>query len=231
MKRSIRVTVHDSVRRSCDEILNADPVPKLMLMPLTWQGDLRPVLDAYLEQLKPLENGLTLDRTLTAERIPHVLDLGRAWLGDFTERMLTSYSEEPGAVDATEVLTQVRGLRREMGTGDPKRIADSLKRVREAANRLGGRDEHGAFSEGRRVADGLLSRHHVGDFSRPASIDDINRRNAAFWNGRSVTPASILAATCTCEVATARRALVPAPSATLSTTCGPPKPPVRESRR
>ena len=140
MKRSIRVTVHDSVRRSCDEILNADPVPKLMLMPLTWQGDLRPVLDAYLEQLKPLENGLTLGRTLSAERIPYVLDLGRAWLGDFTERMLTSYSEEPGAVDATEVLAQVRGLRREMGTGDRKRISDSLRRVRDAANRLGRRE-------------------------------------------------------------------------------------------
>jgi len=163
-----------------DEILNADPVPKLLLMPTTWRGDLKPVLDAYLEQLAPLANGLTPGRTLSAEEIPAVLDLGTQWLGGFAERMLAARDESPGAVEATPVLAALEAVRREMGTGDRQRVADGLRRLRRAADRVGARDEeepHGAFSEGRRVADAARRR-----------IADINVRNRDYWDQRSVTP-------------------------------------------
>jgi len=163
-----------------DEILNAEPVPKLLLMPRTWRGDLKPVLDAYLQQLAPLDNGITLGRTLSAEAIPHVIKLGTAWLGDFRDRMLAARDESPGAVEGTPVLIALEAVRREMGTGDRQRVADGLRRLRDAAARVGrSRDEqeHGAFSEGRRIADATGRR-----------VADINAANSEFWNKRSATP-------------------------------------------
>lgn len=160
-----------------DEILNAEEVPKLLLMPTTWRGDLVPVLDAYLEQLRPLENGLTLGRTLTAEEVPATLDLGTQWLGTFRDRMLSYHSDAPGAVCAMPVLQALEAVRAEMRTGDRRRVADALKALRRAADCMSGDDEeHGAFSEGRRIAD--AARHRIAD---------MNQRAADFWNKRSAT--------------------------------------------
>ena len=41
-------------RAASDQTLHAEPIPKLMLKPLVWRGDLRPV--AYIDQLEPLSN-------------------------------------------------------------------------------------------------------------------------------------------------------------------------------
>jgi len=164
-----------------DEILNADPVPKLLLMPMTWRGDLKPVLDAYLEQLAPLSNGLTLGRTLSAEEIPAVLDLGTQWLGGFAERMLAARDESPGAVEATPVLEALEAVRREMKVGNRQRVADGLRRLRRAADNVNAAlfgshcdrdDEH----LGKRIAD--AARRRIGDMNATAS---------AFWAKRSAT--------------------------------------------
>ncbi|HEX5461444.1 MAG TPA: hypothetical protein VFX20_15885 [Steroidobacteraceae bacterium] len=162
-----------------DEILSADPVPKLLLMPMTWRGDLKPVLDAYLEQLRPLENGFTLGRTLGAQEVPATLNLGTAWLGSFRDRMLAARSDQPGALDATPVLAALEGVRRVMGVGDPIAVADGLRILRRAADRVQLRDDepHGAFSEGRRIAD--AARHRIAD---------INARNRHFHAAQCVTP-------------------------------------------
>jgi len=168
--------------RTRDEILNADPVPKLLLMPTTWRGDLRPILDTYLAQLAPLSNGLTLGRTLSAEEVPATLDLGTAWLGDFRDRMLAARDESRGAVEATEVLRKIDEVRTAMGTGDARRISDGLHRLRRAADSVNGAlfgshcdrdDEH----LGKRVADATRR--------RVASINDANSR---FWDKRSAAP-------------------------------------------
>lgn len=163
-----------------DSILNAHPIPKLLVTPATWRGDLAPVLDAYLEQLRPLENGLTLGHTLSAEEIRAVLDLGTQWLGTFRDRMLASASDAPGAVSAMPVLEALEAVRREMKVGDRQRIADALKDLRRAADCMSGApddEEHGAFNEGRRIADAARRR-----------IGDMNQRAADFWNKRSATP-------------------------------------------
>ncbi len=168
-----------------DEVLNAEPIPKLMLMPMTWQGDLKPLLDAYLDQLPPLGNGLTLGNVLHAEEIGPVLDLGRQWLGSLSDRILASRDERPGALDVTEVFGQLQHLRRQMGTGDPQAVADGVRRVRDAARRASdeGEEEHGALSEGRRIADASARRTRD-----TLALSSINQRNADFWNKRSVTP-------------------------------------------
>jgi hypothetical protein len=195
MKRIVRrfftCASHDALlwrrreRTFGDEILEANPVGKTMLMPMTWRGDLEPVLDTYLEQPSPLK-GFMLGHVVHAEEIGHVLDLGRVWLGDFTDRVRASSNDQPGAVDASEVLKEIEDLRTAMGTRDPKMIADAFRRVRDASSRLGrdAEEEHGAFSEGRRIADAAV-RHVRGTTQR---IKSINQRNADFWRERSVTP-------------------------------------------
>lgn len=128
-------------------------------------------------------NGLTLGRVLHAEEIPHVLTLGTAWLGSFRDRLFAAYDAKPGATDATEVLRALEAVRREMGTGNPAAVVDGLRRLRRAADGLsaaGGEERHGAFSEGRRIADGLMRPRMLGDFSRPGSIAEINERNRQF---------------------------------------------------
>jgi hypothetical protein len=203
MKRIIRnlftyATRDQRSRFVSDEILRADPVPKLLLTPTTWRGDLQPVLDAYLEQLRPLENGLTLGRTLSAEEVPAVLNLGVVWLGMFAERMLASRSDAPGAVEATPVLAALEAVRREMAIGDRQRIADGLRQLRQAADSVNAAlfgshcepeddRQHGGFSGGRRIADGFMPRHSVGGFSRPVPIATINQRNRDFHARNSPT--------------------------------------------
>lgn len=137
-----------------------------------------------------LDNGLTLGNVLHAEEIGPVVDLGRQWLGSFSDRMLAARDEKPGALDVSEVFGQLQHLRRQMGTGDPRSVADGVRRLRDAARLVSdeGEEPHGAFSEGRRIADGLMRRHRVGDFSRPVSIATINQRNRAFHASRDVTP-------------------------------------------
>jgi hypothetical protein len=168
-----------------DEILHAEPVPKLLLMPTTWRGDLKPVLDSYLEQLRPLEKGLTLGRTLSAEEVPHVLNIGTAWLGDFRDRILAARDERPGAIEAAPVLAALEAVRREMTVGDRTRVADGLRRLRDAADCLVPDEagEHGAFSGGRRIADATARR-----LASTQRIADINTRNHDFHASRSVTP-------------------------------------------
>ena len=194
MKRVIRnvfLTCDASTRRVHffgDEILHADPILKVMLMPLTWQGDLQPVLDAYLEQLRPLENGLTLGRTLSAEEIGNLLDLGRTWLGIFQTKLLAASAdfasaqrpEEAGAepgTDVAEVIGQLTHLRREMGTGDRAKIADGMRRLRDAARRV---------SDSLPARDGMTQRRIADATAR--RIDDINAGNRAFWTARDTTP-------------------------------------------
>lgn len=184
MKR-LRVFVNDTVspRRSrfFGDDLSAERVPKLLLMPMTWRGDLKPVLDAYLEQLRPLENGFTLGRVLSAEEAPATLNLGTAWLGSFRDRMLAARTDQPGGLDATPVLAALEAVRREMKAGDPIAVSDGMRDLRRAADRVArSRDEeepHGAFSEGRRIADAARQR-----------VADINAHNRDFHAARSVTP-------------------------------------------
>lgn len=175
MKRILRniftvVTCDDRARPRLfgDEILHAEPIPKVLVGGRTWQGDLEPVLDAYLEQLQPLENGLTLGRVLHAEEIPAVLDLGAAWLGTFRDRVLASREEKPGAVGVTEVLRGVEAVRRQMGAGNSAAVADGIRRLRDAALRVS--------DAVRDLRTGDAARH-MGDFSQPVSIAEINRRN------------------------------------------------------
>lgn len=71
-------------------------------------------------------------------------------------------------MDVAEVLSGLEHLRRQMGTGDRAKIADGVRRLRDAA---------------RKVSDSLRPRRtgdaarHVGNFTRRVSIAEINRRN------------------------------------------------------
>jgi len=67
-----------------------------------------------------------------------------------------------------------------MKASDRKRVADGLRRLRDAAARVSrsrDEEEHGAFSEGRRIADATARR-----------VADINASNAEFWQQRSSAP-------------------------------------------
>ena len=177
-----------------DEILHAVAPGKVLVSSLTWRGDLQPVLDSYMEQLKPLENGLMLGRVLHAEEIGHVLDSGRLWMGNLATKLLAAAAdfataerpeeagEEPGT-DVTEVLGQLDRLRRDMGTSDRARIADGMRRLRDAGARVTD------SLRGRPTGDsgGLMHRTRIGNFSKPQTVTSINARNADFWRSRSVT--------------------------------------------
>jgi len=180
-------------RRTGDEILNAIPPGRILCLGTIWTGELAPAVTRAAAAIAAnfLSPGLSVGGVLHAEPAPDTLDLGRQWLGALQTRILASAADfasqrpeeagdEPGT-DIGEVIQQLDRLRRDMGTADRAKIRDGVSRLQAAADRVSrSRDEaerHGAFSEGRRIADATARR-----------VADINQRNADFWNRRSSTP-------------------------------------------
>jgi hypothetical protein len=200
MKRIIRLftlATSDALIRARgfgDEILHAIPPGRILCLGTVWKGQLAPEVQGVAAAVTSsfAASGLSIGGILHAEPAPGGLDLGRRWLGNLATKVLGAAADfasargpaevgaEPGT-DVTEVLEQLDRLRRDMGTAEPARIADGARRLRDAAERVSSslkdEEEHGAFSEGRRIADGLMPRRTIGDFSRPVPISTIHRRN------------------------------------------------------
>lgn len=145
VKRVVRLFVtHDSPRhRTRDEILHAERVPKLIVNQLVWAGGLRPLIDTIVETLGQLSNGLTSGNTLSAERLVGVVNEGRVWSGSLlSELRAASGNTAAGAtVDGTEVLAEAERLDTLLRSAAPNNgpaIADSLRCLRAAADRVGG---------------------------------------------------------------------------------------------
>jgi hypothetical protein len=131
MKRKvIRVAVTDSV-------LAAVPPGKTLVLGTTWNGDLRPKVDALLDQLQSLVTPFTTGRTLHAQVLsPNDALLGRTWTGDLQAR-LSRAATPTGDTDMSGVFQELEALHLALGTTNPEEVADRIGRVRRAADAVG----------------------------------------------------------------------------------------------
>lgn len=145
VKRVVRLFVtHDSPsRRTRDDRLDALPIGKVIVSGTVWAGSLLPLVDAIASTLGPAINtGFSAGRALHAEQLAGVIDNGRLWVGNLSSEIRAAASSSPSGptVDATEVLGAIEKLRAEMHADpvDFPGVADALRRLRAAADRVGG---------------------------------------------------------------------------------------------
>lgn len=146
-KKVIRLFINDSPLRGIrlrDDRLSAVPVGKVMVAGTLWTGALRPLIDAIAATFGPsLDTPLRSGRTLHANELSGVIDLGRAWVGNLTSeiRLATANASSGPTVDVGEVIGAIEKLRAEMHADplDFPGVADALRRVRRAADRVGAR--------------------------------------------------------------------------------------------
>jgi hypothetical protein len=139
-RKTIRVTVTDgagSWRHTRDSTLAAVSPGKILILGTTWVGDLRPKVDAMLDQLQALVTPFTTGRTLNAEQLaPQTGLLGRTWTGDLQAR-LTRAATPTGDTDMSRVFQELEALHIAMGTANAAEVADRIGRVRRAADAVG----------------------------------------------------------------------------------------------
>src|SRR5580698_740878 len=132
MKRKIRLTVTDgadSWRQSHDSILSAVDPGKTYTNGTTWNGDLKPKVDAMLDKLAPLVTPFSTGQTLHAEELTGSdAMLGRVWTGDLQAR-LTRAATSTGDVDLSQVVHAVGALHAAFTSGNRSEANDSIHRI------------------------------------------------------------------------------------------------------
>src|SRR5690348_11884384 len=147
LKRVVRMFVHDSpfsgTRRMRDDRLSAVPVGKVIVNGKVWTGSLLPLIDAIAATFGPsLDTPLAAGRTLHANQLAGVIDLGRAWIGDLTSQIRAAARDASSAgprVDLGPVLSEAERVDALLRGAAPTSgaIADGLVRLRRAADRVG----------------------------------------------------------------------------------------------
>jgi hypothetical protein len=139
MKRKIRLSVTDGAgtwQTTRAAILSAVPPGKTLVQGTTWNGDLRPKVDAMLDQLQSLTTPFTTGRTLHAQVLsPNDALLGRTWTGDLQAR-LSRAATPTGDTDMSGVFQELEALHLALGTTNPEEVADRIGRVRRAADAI-----------------------------------------------------------------------------------------------
>ena len=230
MKRTIRFRVQDQpVRRGSflvrddrnryrrvgghrvrDELLSPVYSGKLHVAARTWEGDLKPKIDAAIAAVEPLITGLTSGNVLHAEPGPADLNLGRQWLGDLRSRLADAVMEharsgggsgEAIGIDLSAVLQAAARLDEVFETGgrNPAQLSsafDALRRARDAVMECDPAED--PYST-RQIGD--AGRHPgirgwsrpIGGFGRQTSPASINRDNRAYWEKRTADQLASLA--------------------------------------
>ena len=114
-----------------DDMLNAIPNGKCLVLGRVWKGDLEPVVDSYIEALKPIVSGFSAGRVLNAEPAPATLNLGRTWIGTATKQIAGSH-DEAGDVDVSELLVALSHLHNALAGGSKagnQLAKDAFRRV------------------------------------------------------------------------------------------------------
>jgi hypothetical protein len=174
--KTIRYHVRDGVHRDAmlpvvldPRTLRGQPPAKTCALGTVWRGEAKPAIDAQLDTLE--------DLVTTVGPTEKVLDLGTIWTGGMLSRLDSQPppNAQGNTVDTSEVLKEVAGLHAAMIANTPTsvRIFDAIRRVRDAASRVG---------RGTRDAVNPLTKLvRITDEQRRFGIE-ANARAAEFWS-------------------------------------------------
>lgn len=191
MKKLIRLFVNDGPIggfRIRDARLSAVPVGKVIVNGQLWTGSLLPLIDAIGATFGPsLDTPFATGRTLRAEQLSGVIDLGRAWVGNLASEIRSAAANASAGptVDVGEVLGAIEKLRTEMNADpvDFPGVTDALRGVRRAADRVGG-TRTGDSNPLKRLTMLTPEQRQSG----PNSPENARARD--FWRSQSAPPSS-----------------------------------------
>lgn len=148
---------------SGDARLDAVDPGKRLVMPVVWDGNIKPRLDRLQDDIRDLLTPFALGHTLTAEPAPTALDLGKVYDGiEQLERI---------------VRDAKAGMRDDYRDDERERVNEVIE-----GHLNGTRD--GRPRQG--LVRGLLrSRHAPGDSPKARAAADVNAANRSYWAERN----------------------------------------------